>query len=236
MLKQKDIFAQNIKILNNKEVSIINHEDEDYIFSALTVEGGGVFKKGIAIGLQDKMVPGLMIYDEENFYGFSEKYGLSLLSTHPEYNNLTIPQTFFENKGDRNILQPISKSSENFQNLKDTEIENKILNIDLQIKDINNFYIIIPKEYSLNKFILTFDINYIYDLNTIISNLSLVLINDSEKSAFFKISNDNIYYENNFNKELLKNSINKINLEIINNDYFIVTKNSFTKDLCIKDS
>lgn len=231
MSNQKDIIAQNIKILNTKEVSIINNEDEDYIFSALTVEGGGVFKKGLSIGMQDKMVSGLMIYDEENFYGFSEKYGLSLLSTHPEYNQLTIPESIFENKADRNTLQPIqNKPSEHFQNLKDTEkIENKILNIDLQIKDVNNFYIIIPAEYSLNKFILTFDINYIYDLNSIISNLSLVLINESNKSAFFTITNENCYYEDNFNKELEKNSINKLNLEIIDNNYFIISKKSFTK-------
>lgn len=231
MSNQKDIIAQNIKILNTKEVSIINNEDEDYIFSALTVEGGGVFKKGLSIGMQDKMVSGLMIYDEENFYGFSEKYGLSLLSTHPEYNQLTIPESIFENKADRNTLQPIqNKPSEHFQNLKDTEkIENKILNIDLQIKDVNNFYIIIPTEYSLNKFILTFDINYIYDLNSIISNLSLVLINESNKSAFFTITNENCYYEDNFNKELEKNSINKLNLEIIDNNYFIISKKSFTK-------
>ena len=49
MLNQKDIVAQNIKILSGKNVSVINNNDEDYIFSALTVEGGGAFKKGISI-------------------------------------------------------------------------------------------------------------------------------------------------------------------------------------------
>ena len=67
MLNQKDIIARNIKIINDKDISIINNnDDENYLFSALTVEGGGVFKKGIAIGMQEKMVPGLIIFDNEN--------------------------------------------------------------------------------------------------------------------------------------------------------------------------
>ena len=169
MFNQKDILAQNIKILNEKEVSIISNPDEDYLYGALTVEGGGVFKKGLAIGMQEKMISGLLIYDDENFYGFSEKYGLSLLSPHPEYNELSIPNNIFENKDSRNTLQPVQKNTENFQNLKETDkIENKNLNIDLQIKDSNNFYIVIPDDYSNSKFILTFDITYIYDLNSII--------------------------------------------------------------------
>ena len=230
MFSQKDIIAKNIKIINEKEVSIINNDDEDYIFAALTVEGGGVFKKGIAVGMQEKMVPGLIIYDSENFFGFSEKYGLSLISTHPEYIELSIPDSIFENKSDRNIIQPTNKNSENFQNLKDTEkIENKSLNIDLELKDTNNFYIIIPENYENNKSILSFNITYIFDLNTIISNISLVIINKSQKDAFFKITNDNCYYDDNFNNILNKKSINKIFLEIINNNYFIINIKKYNK-------
>lgn len=228
MFNQKDIIAKNIKVINEKEVSIINNDDEDYIFAALTVEGGGVFKKGIAIGMQEKMVPGLIIYDSENFFGFSEKYGLSLISTHPEYIELSIPDSIFEIKSDRNVIQPTNKNSENFQNLKDTEkIENKSLNIDLELKDTNNFYIIIPENYENNKSILSFNITYIYDLNTIISNISLVIVNKSQKDAFFKITNDNCYYEDNFDNILSKKSINKIFLEIINNNYFIINKKKY---------
>jgi hypothetical protein len=72
MYNQKDIIAQNIKVLNNKDISVINNDDEDYIFSALTVEGGGVFKKGIALGIQEKMIPGLMMYDSEKSNTFSD--------------------------------------------------------------------------------------------------------------------------------------------------------------------
>jgi hypothetical protein len=222
MFNQKDIIAKNIKVISEKEVSIINNEDEDYIFSALTVEGGGVFKKGISIGMQDKMAPGLIIYDTENFYGFSEKYGLSLLSSHVEYIELDIPPTIFENKIERNLIQP-SNNNQNFQNLKDTEkVEYKNLNIDLEMKDVNNFYIKIPNTYDLNKFILLFNISFLFDLNTIISNISLIIINESNRESLFKITNDNFYYETNFNNTIPKNSILKIYLEMINNNYFIV--------------
>ena len=228
MFNKKDIIAENIKILNNREINIINNLDgDDYIFSALTVEGGGVFKKGLVIGIQERMIPGLLMYDNENFYGFTEKHGLCLLSTHPEYNELMIPSNIFEVKEDR--LQP-TNVNDTFKNLKETEkIENKNLNIDLQIRDTNNFYITIPKNYENTKFILTFDVSYIYDLNTIISNLSLVIINNSDKQAYFKITNENCYYDSNFTNEINKNSIIKLNLEVINENTFIIEKKNYFK-------
>lgn len=227
MLNQRDIVTKSLKVVDTKDVSIINNEDsDDYLFSALTCEGGGVFKKGIAIGMQEKMIPGLIMYDSENFFGFSEKYGLSLLSTHPEYVELNIPESIFENK---NVLQPIDKNpSEHLQNLKDTT-KDKRLNIDIEIKDTNNFYIIIPQNYSLSNFRLIFDISFLYDLNIIISNISLVFINNSNKSLFLNIKNDNCYFENNFDNELIKNSINKINCEVINSIYFLITTKNFIR-------
>jgi len=231
MYNQIDISVQNIKVLNDREVSIIENKDEDYIFSALTVNGGIAVKKGISIGYQDRMISGLLIYDDENFYGFSEKYGLSLLSTHPEYNELKIPESIFENREDRTI-QPTPKNvSEHFKNLKDTEKEEyKNLNIDLQIKDSNNFYLIIPNDYTDTKFILNFNINYIYDLNSIISNISFAVINESNKSLFFKVNNTNCFYDKKYNKEVIKNSITKINLEVINNNYFIISTIIYDKN------
>lgn len=230
MLNQKDIVAKNIKILSDKEVSVINNDDEDYLFSALTVEGGGVFKKGIAIGMQEKIVPGLIIYDEENFYGYSERYGLLLLSKYPDYNKLEMHSSIFENKIEK--IQPIQSNNQidTFQNSKDSKTGNKNLNIDLQIKDISNFYIIIPIEYDFSNFEITFDIKYIYDLNSIVSNLSLVIINESNKNSYINIINNNCYYENKFNNELKPNSVNKIYLEIINSNYFLISQTKFTKN------
>lgn len=227
MLNQRDIITKSLKVIDTKDVSIINNEDsDDYLFSALTCEGGGVFKKGIAIGMQEKMVSGLIMYDSENFFGYSEKYGLSLLSTHPEYIELNIPESIFENK---NILQPIDKNpSEHLQNLKETT-KDKRLNIDIEVKDTNNFYVTIPQNYSLSNFILIFDVSFLYDLNTIISQISLVFINNSNKSLFLDIKNDNCYFEDNFNNEIIKNSINKISCEIIKEECFLITSKTFIR-------
>jgi hypothetical protein len=84
-MNQKDIILKSLKITSDREVSIINTPNEDYYNSSFVSEGGGIFKKGLAVGFQDKMTPGLIIYDDENFYGYSEKFGLSLLSNHHEY-------------------------------------------------------------------------------------------------------------------------------------------------------
>ncbi len=237
MFNQKDIIAQNIKITGTKDVSVINNNDEDYLFSALTVEGGGVFKKGIAIGIQEKMVPGLVIYDNENFYGFSEKYGLSLLSPHPEYIELDLPKSIFENKEDR--LQPTLKNkTEDFKDMKETtRDEKKNLNIDIEIKDINNFYIIIPPLYNSSKFALTFDVKFLYDLDSIISNVSLVFINEADKNVVINVvSNNNInnrnnkyYFSQNFNNIVAGNSISKINLDIVSENHFLISSTSFLK-------
>lgn len=177
------------------------------------------------------MVSGLIFYDNDNFYGYSDKYGLSLLSSHTEYIEINIPPNIFEKDINKNKLQPIQKNTSDYlQNLVETEkIENKSLNIDIEIKDVNNFFIKIPKDYSDTKFIITFDITCIYNLDSIISNVSLIFINESSKPLFFNIINPESYFEKNFDKEIFKNSITKLNIEVINENYFIFSKKIFNK-------
>jgi hypothetical protein len=230
-MNQKDIISKTLRVTSTKEVSVINTQDEEYYNSSFICDGGGIFKKGLAIGFQDKMTPGLVVYDDENFYGYSEKFGLSLLSNHHEYEELTIPVSAFESEDTSiNRLQPTPKNtSEHFKNMSDTDKETiKNLNIDIEVKDSSNFYIVIPKQYSDNKVIITFDITYIYNLDTIISNLSLVIINESIKSVFFKITNSKCFFEDDFQNEITKRSIHRLNLEIINDNYFLVTKKKFS--------
>jgi hypothetical protein len=82
-----DLNINFLNVLNNKDVTQLNNN----IFkSALTVEGGGVIKKGLKIGYQENMVSGLLIYDNENFFGYSDKYGLTPLSKHNDYTQLEI--------------------------------------------------------------------------------------------------------------------------------------------------
>lgn len=231
-MNQKDIITQTIKVLNNKNTTIIRNADDDYIYGAVTVEGGGVFKKGIAIGIQDNMVPGLMIYDDENFYGYSDKYGLCLLSTHPDYNELEIPESIFIEKPEKIQASQTSNNGPNFKDLKDSikqEDANKSLNIDIDIKDSNNFYISIPSDYNKTKFMLSFDINFLYDLNSIITSVNLAFVNESQKPVQFKIINHNCYFEKGFVNSVLPGTINKINMEIIGNNYFIVSQKIFEK-------
>jgi hypothetical protein len=231
MIHHKDTITQNIKIINTRDATIINNNDDEYnVFAPLTVEGGAVLKKGVVIGIQEKMISGLLLYDNENFYGFSDKHGLSLLSPHTEYTELEIPQSVFLLEKP-NILQPKTTTTQNNEFFKDlnNENENKSLNIDLQIKDTHNFYINIPESYSKSLFNLTFDITYIYDLNSIISNITLVFINKSDKNVFFKILNKNCYYQNDFNNNINKNSIVKLNVEVVNEDFFLITKLDFHK-------
>jgi hypothetical protein len=229
MLNKKDIIAQNLRVLNDKDINIIrNDDDEDFCLGGLIVEGGGIFRKGIAVGIQERMVPGLIIYDNENFYGFSEKFGLNLLSQHTDYSELSLPDNFFDRRDERNVLQPKLKENSDFENAKNTERNvSKNLAIDIQIKDIQNFYITIPENYSNSTFQLTFDLNYIYDLNIVISSLSLVFINLSNKVVELKIMNDNFYYENDFTNIIPAKSSYKLNMEIINSFTFMISKKIF---------
>ena len=97
------------------------------------------------------------------------------------------------------------------------------------IKDTNNFFIVIPAAYNDNKFKLSFDINFIYDLNSIISSVSLAFINESNRKANFKIMNDICYFEQNFSNDIGEQSINKISVEIINSSYFMISNKIFKK-------
>ena len=66
MSKYKDGIFSKLSITNNSEVKEIYNDDDTYIYSSLTTEGGLSVHKGISLGMQEKMVSGLMIYDNEN--------------------------------------------------------------------------------------------------------------------------------------------------------------------------
>jgi len=229
MLKYKDILSQNLKVLNTKEVSIINNkDDDDYIYSALTVEGGAVVKKGMCIGIQDKMVPGLMIYDNENFYGFSEKHGLLLMGNNNEYNQLEFPLSIFNDSANEK-LQPTKTTNkmDNFENVKNSETVNKNLNIDLQVKDSSLFYLTIPEQYSAVKYTITFDITYLYDMSSVVSHLSFIIINETNKPMFFNILNRRCYYKPSFSNNIKEKSVLQIDSHFVHENCILVSTSSF---------
>ena len=132
-----------------------------------------------------------------------------------------------------------SSSSDEEDNTDENEVDNDIEtsddnenddkreeNMKLDMKSYRAFLTsLFPSKYMTEKTMMTPATR-----NTIISNISLVIINDSTKEASFKIINDNCYYEDNFDNMLNKNSITKIFLEVINNNYFIMNKKRFNKN------
>ena len=220
MYKNKDATFHKLIITNNKEVStIFNENDEDYIHSSLTCSGGGVFNKGLCIGMQEKMNSGLLIYDNENFYGFSDKYGLILLSNNFEYRELEIEEI------KNNTLQPTTQNS--IQN-----IEQKSIDLNIYIKDNPNFHIIIPNNVN-ELFLFEFNIQYIINDETMISKLNIVFINKSNKSIKINHIGNNLYFKNENNiiniSENMKHII-KYDIEIISNEYILISSEKFTNN------
>tara|TARA_Y200000002_G_C22683677_1_gene665122 strand:+ start:847 stop:1464 length:618 start_codon:yes stop_codon:yes gene_type:complete len=191
---------------NNKEVFFIKDDDnEKFNYGTLTCRGGASFHKGISIGMQDKMVNGLIIYDEENFFGYSDKNGLILLSLNNDFKELEMPLF------DSNL-----------------EKKEKTLNIDLTFRDIINYYINIPNSIDLYDISLIFNIKFIYDDESLVNQINFHIINNNKKDVKFNILNDNIYYSSNkFKKN--GNSIIKFNLNQIDLDHIICNIDKFSK-------
>ena len=206
MSKYKDGIFSKLTITNNSEVKEIYNDDDTYIYSSLTTEGGLSVHKGISLGMQDKMVSGLMIYDNENFYGYSEKYGLILLSNNNEYQELEIPD-LNSNKLNAN---------------EDNQLEKKKLNVNLILKDNNNYFL------KINKYVsdieLIFDITFIIDDETMLSNYSLVLLNESIINIKINFTGNNLYFSNNFSNDIKSKEFVKFNIDLINNDYILIDK------------
>ena len=191
----KDNKFNTLVLSGKKDVFPMNNDGENYNYGTLTCLGGGSFHKGLSIGMQDKMVSGLLIYDDENFYGYSEKNGLMILSNNLDFKELEMP---------------VFDSS--------LEKQEKILNIDLTFRDITNYYISIPKEIEQFDIQLIFNITFIYDEESAVNNLNFYIMNDYKKDVKKNIKNNNIYYSG---VKLKKNneSIIKLNITFINNEH-----------------
>ncbi len=215
MSKKIDIVANKIIIQNDREISpIIDGDDVNY-FSSLTVHGGAVFGKGVKLGMQDKMIPGMLFYDNENFYGFSEKHGLCLLSAHSEYQEIVLPESLF-----------IKKQQENANNNSLSAIR---LNIDLSFKDFPHVFLRIPDFYERVPSTLFFLIQLIVDMNSIISKIDFVIVNPTNKKCSFDFQNQNLFVQKPFIKELEPNSVMKLTIDFVP-PYFIISQNIYARD------
>ena len=197
----------NSLILNGKKevFSIINDDELTYNSSTLTCLGGGSFHKGLSIGMQDKMVPGLLIYDDENFFGFSQKNGLILLSHNIDFKELEMP-----------LFNP---------SIKDIQ---KILNIDLTFRDSPYFFISIPSDIITLNISLNLKINFIHDDESIINNINFFIINNLNKDVKIDFINKNLFISGSKIKSN-SNSIIKFNVTFINSSYITCQIDKFLK-------
>ncbi len=188
MSQQKNAIFETVIINNSNDVNFYENPKNNQIHytAALNVQGGVSIKKGLKIGFQENLIPGLLMYDQENFFGYSEKKGLCLLSSdQSRFINLQIPPSIFENK---KLLQPVQSNHSINKNSMDTFDSQSLkkLNIDIQVKDDPNYFIHIPVEYENINFLLHFDITFIYDQESLISHVRLVFINKSNKKISYK--------------------------------------------------
>ena len=205
MYFQNNIY-NTLTLEGTKEVHTIKNSNENYNTSTLTCLGGGSFHKGLSIGMQDNMVDGLLIYDDDNFFGYSEKNGLSLLSINNEFKELELP--LIDDKIEKN---------------------EKTLNIDLTFRDTMNYYINIPNSILKYNIDLIFNITFIYDDESLINKINLYIINDLQKNIKINIKNNNIYFRN---KEIIENNkegILKFNLNCLNNQYMTCKVEKYIK-------
>ena len=235
-LKYGDLNVNVLNILSTKDVNYVeNTKYTPYFFGALNVEGGATVKRGLRIGYQEKLVPGIMIYDNENFFGYSEKYGLQLLNKASDYNELMITNDFFMEDA-KNKISPAKTSfgKDLINEIKSGDDNFKSIDIDILLKDITKYSLIIPDIYSSRKFHLTLDLQLIVDDECFITDLSFVIINESNKSLSIKISKDKdtkYYFSKEFQDDIGPQMIAKIDIEMIDKKYFLISQKKYTLNL-----
>lgn len=224
-----DINSNFVNVLNQKEVIHIDNGKNDIYKSSLTVEGGAVIKKGLKIGYQEGMVSGLMIYDNENFYGYSDKYGLVLLSKHNDYTELEIDYQFFQTADVQKIAPIQTNASRDMVNLQTTLEEGRIvpLKLDIEIKDLTKYYITIPDIYSSKKFNLMLELELSIHNECLISDFLIVVVNESSRPVNHKFINNNCFYQSGYDKVINGKNIAKIHVEVVDKKYYLVTKQAY---------
>ncbi len=161
---------------------------------------------------RNEIINNLKIISEEKVSAyhdkFSKKYDMCLLSHHLNNLNLKIPDNFFV---ETNRIKPNQNNN-----------TSKYFNIDIEVKDISYFYTTIPSSYEKSSFHLIFDIKILYDEQTSISEIMIVFINNANKKIKIEFNENNLYFYENFGKELNENEICKIRVRRITKNYILV--------------
>lgn len=208
MYSQNNVY-HSLTLESKKEVYTIKNNDSQYNSGTLTCQGGGSFHKGLSIGMQETMVNGLLIYDDENFFGYSEKNGLILLSMNYDFKELELPE----------FGQILEKKE-------------KILNIDLSFRDIINYYINIPNNIVKYNIDLVLNIKFMYDDESLINQLNFYIINKNDKKVQLNIINNQLYVHENTSSIINENNNSVIKLEInyINEENMIMDVHKYIEN------
>ena len=245
MLRQnKNLDITYLKVTSDTPVSEYKHKDGTiYKNGSIRTNGGIYVEKGIKIGNQEQVCNGMVYYDGENFFGYSEKLGTCLLSNHSLSSELMLPNTIFENiiqeKGNKkkyvitaaqNNLTKTSTQMDIEGEEEKEEILVKNIHVDVVMKDIKTFYIMIPQIYQNTNFHLNLVITFQFDEMSYINDAKLHIINQTHKKVSVEIGNDkrNVYYETDYKNIVEEKNIGTYDIHRIIDSYLCV-KSSFYK-------
>lgn len=226
-MKTDGIF-HTLKITNKEEVNSFDNKKtgEVQTIAPLIVEGGASFNKGIKLGIQENLIPGLIIYDGENFLGFSEKFGLCLLNTYSHSTYLELPTTIFQQE--KRMIQ--SKQSGHFNEEKERDTKEKTiknLKIEIEVKEIPTFYVVIPEIHNYTSFELNFDIHLIFGESQFLSQVDIIFINESSRDISFQIQNEKIRYEKEFDRIVEGKGVKQVHFHSIKNYLLLISSKDY---------
>jgi hypothetical protein len=260
MLKNSvNLDVNYLKVVSTQAVSEFIKNDTIYKNGSLQVRGGAYIEKGLKIGNQDQVCNGMLFYDGENFFGHSEKLGTCLLSNHTISSELPLPLSIFDNipqksnqkkytitAAQNNLTKSSSQEmigaeeeASNDDSLlhsgtqrvpRSNELLTKNIIVDITMKDIKNFYIVIPQIYQNTNFHLNLNVTYQFDEFSYINDASLHILNQTNKSLSISCGNDSryVYYDENFKSEVKEKSVGLYELKRIT-PQFLLLKSSFYK-------
>ncbi len=234
-MNSRNLIVQTLKVTQTDDVNIYEDHVRDSIhtMAPFTIEGGMSVGKGIKIGVQENLVPGLIVYDGENFMGFSEKFGLTMLGVHQQSTFLELPNSLLLNNRIQPTPKPLSNNGENTINNNSMGNSNngglKRLNIELEIKDISNFYVKIPQSLGND---LHFDVEFVFVENCFISEFHLFVINESLRDVRVNLGNKmnvqmRIKKEKNMNNEVKGGESVEWIMRRISNQYLFISKKEY---------
>ncbi len=245
MLKNSvNLDVNYLKVVSTQPVSEFIKNDTIYKNGSLQVRGGAYIEKGLKIGNQDQVCNGMLFYDGENFFGHSEKLGTCLLSNHTISSELPLPLSIFDNIPQKSNQKKytitaaqnnLTKSSSQEMIGSEEEASNELLTkniiVDITMKDIKNFYIVIPQIYQNTNFHLNLNVTYQFDEFSYINDASLHILNQTNKSLSISCGNDSryVYYDENFKSEVKEKSVGLYELKRITPQFLLLKSSFYTK-------